>query len=119
VKGPRDPPFSILHTFYKKKVLMALQHAQVISILSRAIVVEGSSKLRVLSRVLPFYCLIWFSRQAGVQELDDPGCLPSFGGSSWTWVLPFYSLYFPVFGCFDLFMVGRVSSNTIEVSVKS
>jgi hypothetical protein len=32
------------------------------------------------------------------------------GGSSWMWVLPFCSLYSPFFGCFGLFMIGRVSA---------
>jgi hypothetical protein len=43
------------------------------------------------------------------------GGLPSFGGSFvfLNGVLPFYSLYSPTpyFGCFDLFMIGKVSSS--------
>jgi hypothetical protein len=36
--------------------------------------------------------------------------VPLLGGSSWMFVLPFCSLYSPFFGCFGLFMIGRVSA---------
>ncbi len=120
-KVTRDPPLSILHTFYIKKVSIALQCAQAIFILSHVITIgEGSSKLGILSRVLPFCYLICFSRQEGIQEFDVPWWFALFwwffldmGPSFLFLVVP------PLFGCFDLFMVGRVSSNTTEVSLKS
>jgi hypothetical protein len=46
---------SILCTLYRQKVSMALQHAQLVSILKHAIVVgEGSFRLNLLSRGPPF-----------------------------------------------------------------
>jgi hypothetical protein len=48
-KGTRGPPLSVLRSFYKQRVLMALQRVQVTSILRWAIIVgEGSSRLGIL-----------------------------------------------------------------------
>jgi hypothetical protein len=44
-KGTRSSPLLVLHSFYKQGVVVALQQAQAISILKRAIrISEGSSK---------------------------------------------------------------------------
>lgn len=49
------PPLSILREFYRQRVSVAVQHAQVVSSLKRAVVVgEGSSRLGLLSRGPPF-----------------------------------------------------------------
>jgi hypothetical protein len=54
VKGIGGPPLSILCTFYRRKVSMALEHAQAISILKHVVVIgEGSFKLGVISRGPP------------------------------------------------------------------
>jgi hypothetical protein len=50
VNGTKGPLLSILLTFYRQKVLVVLQHAQVVSILKHAGAIgEGSSKLGILS----------------------------------------------------------------------
>ncbi len=47
-------PLLVLHTFYRQRVLMAIQHVQVISILTCVVAIgEGSSKLDVISRGPP------------------------------------------------------------------
>jgi hypothetical protein len=46
MKGIERTPLLLLCTFYKQRVLMALQHVQTISILRRAVALgEGSSRL--------------------------------------------------------------------------
>ncbi len=100
---------------------MASQHAQAISILSHAIVVgEGSSKLGVISRgppLLLFDMLVATGGGSGTRRslVVCPLLVVLLGHGSFLFI-PCIPL---VFGCFDLFMFGRVSSNTIEVSVKS
>ncbi len=62
-KGTRNFHLLVLHSFYKQGVVVALQWTQVISILKRAITIgEGSSRLNILSRVLPFHYLICLSQ---------------------------------------------------------
>jgi hypothetical protein len=73
VKGTGCLPLLILHAFYKHKVSLALQRAHVISILKHVIVIsEGSSRLNVLSRVLPLSLFDMLLATRGVQELDVP-----------------------------------------------
>ncbi len=49
-KGAGDPPLSMLQTFYRQRVLVALRCVQMISILKRADTVdEGSYRLGILS----------------------------------------------------------------------
>ncbi len=87
-----------------------------IFILKHAIViVEGSSRLGVLSRGPPLLLLdmLLMTRQEGVWELDVPFvvhpfrwffCLLGRGSFRFVPCIP------PFFGCFDLFMIDRVSS---------
>jgi hypothetical protein len=51
MKGTRNFPVLVLHTFYKQRMLMTLQRAQAIFILKRVVVInEGSFRLGVFSR---------------------------------------------------------------------
>jgi hypothetical protein len=78
-KGTGGPPLLILPHFISS-VLLVLQLALAVSILRHAVVIsEGSSKLDVLSKVLPFHYLICFSQH--VWELDVALWLALFGGS--------------------------------------
>ncbi len=105
----------------KKKVSIALQCAQAITILSRAIAVgEGFSKLGILSRgptLLLFDMLLATGGDSGIRcsLVVCPVLVVLLGHGSFLFVLCSPLL----FGCFDLFMVGRVSSNTTEVSLMS
>jgi len=77
-KGTRSPPFSILHTFHKYKVLMALQHAQTIFILRCAVAInEVSYGLGILSRGLPISLFdMFFTIGKGFRTLCSPCGLP-------------------------------------------
>ncbi len=87
-----------------------------------AIVVgEGLSRLGVVMNVLPFPYLIRFSQWKGVQKLDVL-CGPLSKVvhlCSWTWVLPFCSLYSPLFERFGSFLIDRVSSSSLATNSKS
>jgi hypothetical protein len=53
-KGTRSSHLLVLHSFYKQRVIVALQRAQVIFILKCAITIgESSSRLNILSRGPP------------------------------------------------------------------
>jgi hypothetical protein len=72
-KGIVGPPPSILHAFY----IMTLQHAHVVSILKHTIIiVEGSSRLDILSKGPP---LSSFARKGS--RLDVPLWFTLLGGS--------------------------------------
>ncbi len=73
VGGTGCLPLLVLHAFYRHKVSMALQRAHRISILKRAFVIgEGSSRLSVLSGVLPLSLFHMLLATRGVQELGVP-----------------------------------------------
>jgi hypothetical protein len=60
-KGAGGPPLSVLHTFYRQRVLVALRCVQVISILRCVVTLdEDSSRLASFQEVLPFPYLICF-----------------------------------------------------------
>ncbi len=66
-------PFSILRTFYKQRVSMALQHAQTISILKCVVAIgEDFYKLGGLSRVLSFPYLICLLQEKKVGKPNVP-----------------------------------------------
>jgi hypothetical protein len=74
VKGIESPHHSILWTFYKQRVLVTLQHAQVASIVRLVVIIgeEGSSRLGVLwgsSPISLLICLLW---PEWFQKLDVP-----------------------------------------------
>jgi hypothetical protein len=74
VKGIENPHHSILCTFYRWRVLVTLQHAQVASILRRVVIIcEGSSRLGVLSggSLISLFdiCFLWSER---FPKLDVP-----------------------------------------------
>ncbi len=102
-KGTKDPSLSILHTFYKHRVPVALQHVQVVFILKCAIAKgEGSFRLSIFSRdplLSSFDMLLVIGRGRGPRTCCSPCGLTSWVvlQSSWTWVLPFCSLYSPFF----------------------
>jgi hypothetical protein len=89
----------------------------VIFILRHDIVIgEGSSRLGVFSRGLPLSLLDIFSQHERVRELDVPFVVCPLrwffnllGHGSFHFV-PVLEDVFPFFGCFGLFMIGRVSS---------
>jgi hypothetical protein len=54
VKGTKGPLLSVLHAFYRQKMLMMLQHVQAVSILRHVGTIgEGLSKLGILLRGPP------------------------------------------------------------------
>jgi len=54
-------PFSILHTFYKQRVSVVLQHAHVTFILKCVTTInEGSSRLGILSKGLTLFLFAMF-----------------------------------------------------------
>ncbi len=65
---------------------------------------EGFSKLGIFSKGPPLSLFDMLIATKGVQKLDVPLVVCLLGGYfiSWTWVLPFNSL-FPFFGCFGFF----------------
>jgi hypothetical protein len=134
VKGIGGPPLSILHTFYRQRVSTMLQHAQAISILRCVVAIsegssklsEGSSKLGVIWRGSPLslfdmhlatkgglgtWCslcgspssMVLLVRFLGLGSFHFLGC-----GS-----FHFVPCILPFFGCFGLFMIGRVSSSQL------
>ncbi len=85
-----------------------LQCAQVVSILRHAVAIgEGSSKLALLSGGPPFSL---FDMLLAIRGGSGTSCSicgsPSYVvlSSSWTWILPFCSLYSPFLGCFGSFL---------------
>jgi hypothetical protein len=121
--GIKAPPLSVLRSFYKQKVLVMLQRAQMVSILKCDVTIgEGSFRLGVLSWGPPlslFDMLLVPGKGLGTwcALCGSPSQVVFF--CSWTWVLPFYSLYSPLFGCFDLFMIRRVSIQRSYMSCSS
>jgi len=101
VKGIKNLHHSILCTFYKQRVLVTLQHAQVASILRHAIIEEGPSMLSVLSRgsLVSLFDLLLVTGRVS-KTWCSPCHLPFevVYLFSYTWVLPFCSLY----SCFFL-----------------
>jgi hypothetical protein len=113
-KSIKSPPLSILHAFYKQKVLVMIQHTCALFILKHAIVVyEGLSRLSILLRGPPFLYLICFLWLKGVFKTWCSPCGLPFSVvhlSSWMRVLPFYFLYSPFSKVLWFFMIGKVSS---------
>jgi hypothetical protein len=71
MKGTRSFPLLVLHTFYKQRMLMTLQHVQTISISSCVVVItEGSFRLNILSRGPLFDMFLMTEGGLGI------GCFP-------------------------------------------
>ncbi len=87
--------------------------------LRRAIVVgEGFFKLGIVLKGPPLLLFVtFFTTRGGLKTWHSIPLLRWFFSSCWTWVFPFFSLYSPFFGCFGLFMIGKVSSQ-IKVGTK-
>jgi len=60
-KGTKSPPLLVLCSFYRQKMSMALQRTHIDSILKQVVTTgEGSSRLVILSGLLPFSLIICF-----------------------------------------------------------
>jgi len=107
-KGTKSHLLSVLHSFYKHKVSMALRRAQATYISNRVVIVgEGYSRLGVLTSLPPLFLInMLHGTSGGFQYLMGPcpPCGPPLFGRlfAWTLVLTPYSFSLPFLGVFFL-----------------